>query len=69
MIRHKRIVSSKRYFICSLVVVGVITWSLSQDYLLLTSVLPMSGFAILISLLLLALSYLIRPIIGRFVQR
>lgn len=69
MIRHKRIVSSKRYFICSLVVVGVITWSLSQDYLLLTSVLPMSGFAILISLLLLALSYLIRPIIGRFIQR
>jgi len=63
MIKHKKVTSSWTKSLISLIGVGLIIWSLNQDYLLITSILPISGHALLLTILLICGSYLLRPII------
>lgn len=63
MIKHKKVTSSLMKSLFAIILTGLIIWSLNQDYLLLTSILPISGHALLIMILLISISYLVRPII------
>lgn len=63
MIRQKKVTSSLMKSLIALLFALLVLWGLNQDYLLLTSILPISGYALLILILLISCSYLVRPVI------
>lgn len=66
MIKQKKVTSSLMKSLIALLFALLVLWGLSQDYLLLTSILPISGYALLLLVLLISLSYLVRPVVTLF---